>query len=267
MRLRTNKIFWLILLIFSSLITGLQAQEKIDSLITTGKVKPQVLTPFHRNVIKINPSPMVVGGFDIRNISITYERLLNKTTSVSLQVGYLVYPTIINGKVIDLIDIHRGKKNGINVSLDFRYYPYQRNRRPAPDGLYLGGYLSYYGFQFKNQFDILHTSLDQNGQIRGKLAIVNLGFELGYQFIFWKRFSLDLLLLGISASNYYRGLTIGGNIDPNAIDDINSELGERLMSYYPLLRTIFSGAELTKSRSNSTLLFGIRSCLQLGIHF
>jgi len=66
-------------------------------------------------------------------------------------------------------------------------------------------------------FDILHTTVDQNGTMKGRINIVNLGVMLGYQFVFWKRFTLDMLLFGPSASYYSGNFAITGNLDPDQI--------------------------------------------------
>jgi hypothetical protein len=260
---------FLLLLLTAMILTlsHLQAQEKND---TTDKKKkkekPVLLTPFHKNVIKFNPTPMLLFG-NVKNITFSYERMIKKDMSLALQVGYLLFPRIITDTVAHLISLAEGSKNGINLSFDYRYYPFSRNRRPAPDGLYIGGYLSYYGFQFKNNFDVLYTTVDRNGSISGKLNVVNLGLELGYQFIFWKRVSLDLLLFGPALSYYHGNLEIKGNLDEEELSNLNQELVDKLLARFPSLRELFSedGLKFTGSRTNFGL--GFRYSIQLGFHF
>ncbi len=245
-------------------ISGLRAQEKVDTFTKATdntstkqkKVKQVPLTPLHWNTIKFNPTPMLVSSPN--NITFSYERMINSKTSICIQVGYLEFPTLFADTVFKIITIHKGTKNGINVALDYRYYPFQRNRRPAPDGLYLGAYLSYYGFQFKNGFDILNDTLVQNGHINGKLNMVNLGAELGYQFIFWKRLSLDLILFGPSLSMMNGSLEIVGNLDENHIKNLDSELAQRLMDRFPLVRSLVTGEDLKFSGSKTSVGTGFR---------
>ncbi len=92
------------------------------------------------------------------------------------------------------------------MSTEYRFYLGKRNRRPAPDGVYLAPYLSYYGFHFKNGINILRTTVDQGASIKGDLNVINAGITLGYQFIFWKRLSVDLVLFGPSLSTYAESL-------------------------------------------------------------
>jgi hypothetical protein len=217
-------------------------------------------------VIKFNPTPMLLWG-NIRNLTFTYERLIAKNHSLSLQAGYLLFPKLVNDTVAGLINVSKGKKYGVNLALDYRYYPFSRNRRPAPDGLYIGAFISYYGFIFENSFDILYTTVDQNGAIKGRLNIVNIGMSLGYQFIFWKRFSLDLLMFGPSVSHYGGSLEIQGNLDPEEIENIDQEVVDKFLDRYPFLGTLFSNENLKFTGSRSNISIGFRYSIQLGFHF
>lgn len=238
-----------------------------DSLPKAVKMeKPVYPAPYHRNVIKINPTPMLIWG-NIKNITLTYERLISNNMSLSLQAGYLLVPKLSDDTLLNLVAITERGRSGINLAFDFRYYPGSRNRRPAPDGLYLGAYLSYYGFNFKNHLDVLYTTADQNGAFNARVNVINLGIELGYQFIFWKRFSLDLLLFGPSFSYYQGYLEITGNLDKSQIEHIDEEFVDKLLNRFPLLGYMFSGEKLTFTGTKTSFGTGLRYCIQLGFHF
>lgn len=246
---------------------GLGLPSGSDSVAQAAKEKkPQPLEPYHRNVIKFNPTPMLLWG-NMRNVTLSYERLVAKNHSVSLQAGYLLFPKIINDTILGLVNIRSGSKYGMNIALDYRYYPFSRNRRPAPDGLYIGAYISYYGFRFKNSLDVLNTNVDQNGSISGKLNIVNLGMSIGYQFIFWKRFTVDLLMFGPSLSHYSGTIQLDGSLDPDQIQNIDQEVVEKFFNRFPFLATLFSKEELKFTGSRASLSVGFRYSIQLGFHF
>jgi len=241
--------------------------EKTDTVGKKEKTeRPAVLDPYHWNVIKINPTPMLIWQ-DIRNITFSYERLVAKDMSVSLQLGCLFFPRLFDDTIAKLVTITGRSKFGINIALDYRYYPFSRNRRPAPDGLYVGTFLSYYGFQFKNNIDVLKTTVDQNGSINGKINTVNLGLMLGYQFIFWKRFTLDMLLFGPSLSYYSGNFNITGNLDPEQIKNLDQEMVDKLLKRFPLLGSLFSNESLQFNGTRTTISFGFRYSVQLGVHF
>jgi hypothetical protein len=255
----------IIFVIFSSL--ALQAQEKNDTIAKGNKKEKQVpLTPYHRNVIKFNPTPMILWG-DRRNITFTYERLIKKDMSVSLQAGFLLFPNLLDDTIRNLIAITGKTRKGINLALDYRYYPFSRNRRPAPDGMYIGGYLSYYGFLYKTKFDVLHTTVDQQGELDGKVSLVNLGLSVGYQFIFWKRFTLDLLMFGPSFSMLSGSIKISGQLDSEEIQNIDQELVDKLLNRFPYLESIFSSDGLQYTGRKTQYTPFLRYSIQFGFHF
>lgn len=252
------------LLVFSS--TAIQAQYENDTITKKDKKeKPVLLEPYYRNVIKFNPTPMLL--WDLSNITFSYERLIKKDQSISLQAGYLLFPHLLNDTVLNLIEIYERDRKGMNLALDYRYYPLSRNRRPAPDGLYIGGYLSHYNLTFNNKFNVLYTTIDQQGAIDGKINITNLGIELGYQFIFWKRFSLDLLMFGPSFSMVNTSVNISGELDEEQIENIDQELIDNLLDRHPQLGSVFSddGLEYSGRKTKFSTLF--RYSIQLGVHF
>ena len=161
--------------------------------------------------------------------------MIRRNQSIVFQAGYLVLPQIFSDTIAHLISLNSNQKYGVNLCLDYRYYPLSRNRRPAPDGLYISGFLSYYGFRFKNDFNILKTDVDQNGALTGKMNIVNLGFSLGYQFLFWKRVSLDLLMFGPSLSYYSGSMDIIGSFKQDEIDYLDMEMVDKIFTQFTLL--------------------------------
>jgi len=204
---------------------------------------------------------------NIRNVTFSYERLVKPQQSISIKLGYLVFPRIIDDTILDLLAISGRSKNGINIGFDYRYYPLSRNRRAAPDGLFIAAFISYYGFQFKNNFDILNTTVDQNGSFTGNLNIFNAGIQLGYQFLFWKRLSVDLILLGPCLSYYSASLKVSGDLDAEEIKNINHEVVNKILSRFPVLKTIFSSEGLEFTGHKSTLNIGYTYAIQIGFAF
>lgn len=243
-----------------------KAQQNVDTtMVSDDKEKPVYLAPYHRNIIKFNPTPMVL--FDVRNLTFSYERLLKNNQSFVIQAGYLVFPFLTDDTVAGLITITDRSRKGINLSFDYRYYVLARNTRPAPDGLYVGGYLSYYGFRSENTFNILPTSLNNTGTLDGTMNVSNLGFELGYQFVFNKRFTIDCLLFGPSLSVYSGNFTIGGELNQEQIDAIDEEVIQKFVERFPYLATIFSKDQLTFTGQKTGFDVGFRYSIQLGYHF
>jgi hypothetical protein len=205
--------------------------------------------------------------WDMSNITISYERLITKDQSLVLQAGYLAFPNLLDDTMLNLITFYDRNRSGVNLAFDYRYYPFARNRRPAPDGLYIGGYISYYGLKSTNKFNILYTSIDQQGATDMNVKIANVGFELGYQFIFWKRFSLDFLLFGPSYSMIATNINISGNLDPEQVQNIDQEIIDKLLSRFPHLGTVFSDNGFQYSGRETQFSALLRYSLSLGVHF
>jgi hypothetical protein len=256
------------ILFFSVVSFTIQAQTINDTLQKENKSKkenPLYPEPYHRNIIKFNPTPMLL--LNVSNITFSYERLLKNNHSIALQAGYLVFPNLVQDTLVGLIKFTDRSRSGINLAFDYRKYVFARNTRPAPDGIYLGGYFSYYRFQFNNNFDILHVSVDKEGSMDGKMNFVNLGLELGYQFVFWKRLSIDLLLFGPSLSMYNGTYNISGNLDADQIAGIDEELIDKLLEKFPYLGMIFSTDDLRFTGSKTEFDVGFRYSISIGYLF
>jgi hypothetical protein len=224
-----------------------------------------VRTPIHKNVIKFNPTPMLL--WNAQNLTFSYERILTPRQSVSIELGYLVFPQLIEDSLMNLISITSRQKRGINASLEYRFYLTALNTRPAPAGLYLGPYLTYYRYQFKNGFDMLNGSLDSTGVLKGDYWSVNLGFELGYQFVFWKRLTLDLVLVGPSISYYGGKSNISGSFDADQVREINEALYDRLIERFPAVQNLSVNKTFQETGKLDIVRWGFRYLLQVGFHF
>jgi hypothetical protein len=263
--MKSSKVLFAFVLLLSPGI--IFAQEKADSLKKEKKdIRAPLLSPLHKNTIKFNPTPMLLFS-EVRNITFSYERMIKEDQSIAVQAGYLLLPTLFNDTIARILEVTSHSKHGVNLAFDYRWYPGPRNRRPAPDGFYIGGFTSYNGYTFDNDFNILGVSADEQCAIHGNLNVVNLGMNLGYQFIFWERFSLDLLVFGPSFSLYTKNITLEGHLDPDQIDAIDQEVLDELMQTFPLIGTLFSEETLTFSGKDVNFGMGFRYSISIGYHF
>jgi len=274
MNAKTTFFFVLIIILTASRGVNLIASERMDTIpeandsifLSAKEVKPVILNPYHWNVIKFNPTPIML--FDEpRNITFSYERLIKKHKSVSMQLGYLVVPQVFNDTLLNKVLINKDKRNGINLSFDYRVYPFSRNRRPAPDGMYFGGYLSYIGTSSEINGTLIDATNDDNILFKTQMNMVNLGFELGYQFIFAKKFSIDLLMFGPSITGYSGNLGITGNLNSDLGDQIDEELAAKLKEHFPALGYLFSDEDASFSTSKVVISSWFRYSVQFGYHF
>lgn len=222
--------------------------------------------PWHKNVIKFNPTPMLL--WSVKNITFSYERVINRRQTFSIELGYLEFPRLNIDTLIHLVKIQTGSKWGFNATAEYRFYLTKLNTRPVPAGLYLAPYLTFYRYSFKNELEYLKSgSADSVAMLRGNYWVFNLGLELGYQFVFWKRLTLDMILIGPSVS-YYGGKTeITGQFDPQQIKAINEELYNKLMEKFPGLGVVPIDATFKQSGTLNFISLGFRYLVQIGFHF
>ncbi len=274
--MRTKYLFNIILVIaFNTLsYTGLQASERNDTIRNTNESisnEPKVgdslvLTPYHLNVIKFNPTPMFMFE-EIRNVTFSYERLLKKNNSLAFQLGYFVLPQVLNDTLFNNVLFDKANRYGVNVAVDYRYYPFARNRRPAPDGMYIGGYISYVGSSSESKVHLMDAPAEDNIILKNSMNMINLGFEIGYQFIFSKKFSIDLLMFGPSLSAYSGNLGLTGNLNSELGNRIDRELAAKLKERYPGLGYLFSDESASFSTSKILVDSWFRYSIQFGYHF
>ncbi len=231
----------------------------------TGDTVTQYKKPFHRNVIKFNPTPMLL--WSVKNVTFSYERVLNPKQSIALTLGYLEFPRLFNDTIGSLLAITGREKYGVSATLEYRFYLGKRNARPIPDGIYIAPYASYYGYHFKNNINVLHTSADSAGAINGNFYIFNLGVELGYQFVFWKRFTLDFVLIGPAMSYYGGGVNISGEVSLEKIKEAHEELYNKLKERYPMIGDFVVNKSFKSSGKLDLFSIGFRYLVQIGFHF
>ncbi len=226
---------------------------------------PVFKQPIHKNVIKFNPTPMLL--WSSKNITFSYERILNPQQSIALTLGYLEFPSLFKDTIGSLVSITSREKYGINIAFEYRFYLLKRNSRQIPDGVYLAPFASYYGYHFKNNLDVRYTSIDSAGSIKGNFYIFNLGVELGYQFVFWKRLTLDLVLMGPSISYYGGAVDITGNINAEQLQEIRADLYNKLKEKYPMIGDFVVNKSFKQNGKLDLFSIGFRYLVQIGFHF
>jgi len=220
-----------------------------------------------KNTIHFNiTNPMIFGN---KSIIFGYERVLKNNQSFSINIGQTGFPSL------DIIDSEELKANtilsekGFHISGDYRFYLSKLNKYAAPRGVYIG---PYYGY---NSFDKGHSwTLDtetSGGKVNVNsnlgLTINTVGVELGYQFVFWKRFSVDMILLGPGVGFYKWDLSLDTTLsaEDSALffDKLNAALEEKFPGYEGTL----GEGDFQKKGAKSTTSLGYRYMIQLGYRF
>lgn len=251
-----KKTLALFLLIFLGSMMGFG--QKPDSLRV-------IAEPTYRNAIKLNPTPMML--WNNKNVTFSYERVLNSKQSFTVGLGYLVFNNLLDDTILNYFTITTREKKGLNFSFEYRFYMTGRNSRPIPDGLYLAPFFSTYLYQFNN--DLVRLDAPETGllDLSGGFYAFNIGGALGYQFVLWKRMVIDLILIGPAMSYYGGRLEIKGDVNLEEIKEINEDLYNKLKEKYPMVDDVLIDKTFVQNGKIDLLSVGYRYVFQIGFLF
>jgi putative salt-induced outer membrane protein YdiY len=196
-----------------------------------------------------------------------YERMLQENQSVSLNVGRFAMDKF-GGNVSEELELKKNSKDkGLNLSLDYRFYLGSVNRYNGPRGVYIGPYYSYNSFSRENTWTLNTDSFQGSVLTDLSFNINTLGIQLGYQFIFWDRMALDLILIGPGVGFY--GAKVKLDTDLSAEDEalFFDKLNEYLADKIPGYDKVIGEGELSKNGSFDVTSLGFRYMIHLGYKF
>jgi len=189
----------------------------------------------YRNTIRFNATnPILFGG---KSIIFGYERILKNNRSFSVNLGQAGFPKFEFSNTDSLKSRSIDEEKGYHFSADYRFYLSKENKYAAPRGVYIGPYYSYNYIERKNSWEIKSTEGGPFQEVESKtsLSVNAIGFELGYQFVFWNHFSLDMILLGPGVAFYNLKALVGSNLSEadkqKFFDKPNQALADKLPGY------------------------------------
>jgi hypothetical protein len=220
------------------------------------------VTKNYKNTLKINlTNPMI---FSDRSLIFGYERTIGNYQSFSVNFGRFILPEIFDINTDSLKSInHSNKTKGISLSGDYRFYIAKLNKFNSPRGVYIGPYASYNYYMRESQLESNSGQLNYNF----KFQVATIGFQLGYQFVFWNRVSLDLLLFGPGVSAYSIKTELGSSLDPDQAEDVYKKINEKLQEKIPGYNLAVNSGDFEKSGTIKTTSLGYRYVIMLGFRF
>lgn len=221
---------------------------------------------FRPNVVRWNVTPFLISGPD--SWVLGYERVIQRNQSISLNLGTMSLPFQRNSSDSALINFVEGRNRGFSATADYRFYLGDRNRHDAPNGVYLAPYIGYYYFDMGADFDINTGSGVQEVGLDLFMNVLNIGGQIGYQFNFNDRWTLDLILFGPSMSLYSLNLQANGQLSDEVTEtEAYQNVVNVLTRIYPGAEEFFDTGSLSKKGLNSTWGPGFRYVLQVGYRF
>jgi len=246
---------YLLLLVFAANICMAQVQ---------GDSTKQM--PRYKNVIRYNLSGALIFGFD-RYIVLGYERVINKNQSISVNIGGVRLPKLIAINTDSLSLQKDGKSDGMNASVDYRFYLGKENKYATPHGGYIGPYYSYNKFTRDNQWLRKNSGGNSSLNTNTTFNINSVGFQFGYQFILWKRLSLDFVLLGPGLGFYNYKAKFDGNISTEDREQLLDGLKQLLVQKFPGMNFVLADKEISSSGTLKTSALSYRYIVHIGFVF
>jgi hypothetical protein len=224
------------------------------------------LKKVRKNTILINiTSPMIFGD---NNYVLGYERTIGKHQSFSVHAGTFSLGQIVNLDTDSIEDITTGNTSrGISLSGDYRFYLAKENKYNSPHGIYIGPYFAFNNFNRTYETKVNTAAFTGEVNAEFNFRVTTLGFQLGYQFVFWDRVSLDLILFGPGVSAYSTKVSLDTSFDPDQESEFFKKLNEKIQEKIPGYSFVIKPGSFETSGSVNTTSFGYRYIVMLGFRF
>lgn len=220
----------------------------------------------NKNTIRWNVTPMFVVGH--KSIVLGYERIVSTYQTISLNIGYLEKPPLTDMYGNIIFNFDKSDRGGFDFALDYRFYFKNRNKLNAPDGIYWGPFFSYYNIWSEGESKIYDNNIPVNTiRVKTSFDMMSLGIQMGYQFVLADRFTIDMVLLGPSFSNYKLGFEFDADTDISDEGEFYNDFKEFIEQYLPAGNIILNGKEITGTGSLDFNYVGFRYLIQLGYRF
>lgn len=241
----------LIILIYASAFT----QNDMDQSFANAK----------KNTIHWNITPLL---FDKSNLTLGYERVLKNNQSFSVNSGIFLLPKLFKNESSNIYFVEKVNRLGYSITGDYRFYLQKYNKKAAPAGVYIGPYFGHYHYGFDNTL-LLNAEGDVQSHvdIAANFNMTSAGIELGYQFVFWDKVSLDLILIGPSLSFYNAKIDASADLDVDEDSDAYEYIHDKLLEKYPWLETFIDLDAINTGGKFNATAFGFRYAIQIGYRF
>jgi hypothetical protein len=228
--------------------------------VDTGKAK-------YPNIVKISLSSYTLYP---NSFHLGYERVLTKNKSIYVFGGYNEFPLSLNLNLPGTYLSDSRGKSGFSIGAEFRFYLSEENKYNAPHGVYLAPYISYYKFNATNTLTHTDTTGAQSSvNLTSQISLFNIGFELGYQFVVFKRFVIDAEMFGPSFTTYAFQASINGQLDGLDQNETLLAVLNALKAKFPLLSDLSTSKTVYKSgvASSKFPAIGFRYAINIGFMF
>ncbi len=219
-----------------------------------------------KNSIKVNLTNPMIFGTDC--FMIGYERTIGAHHSFSVNIGRFSLPRVFNINTDSIKELSKTvNSKGFHMSGDYRFYLSKENKFDSPHGVYIGPYATFnsYSRDFMLSANTQNFTGDLNADFSFRVASV--GFQLGYQFVFWKRVSLDMVLFGPGYAAYKIKTDLSTTLDPDQESELFQKINQALSEKIPGYDLVLNPGTFETTGSYKTTGAGFRYVVTLGIRF
>jgi hypothetical protein len=219
-----------------------------------------------KNTIRLNvTNPLIFG---IKAYVVGYERVVSPTQSFAVNIGRMNLPAFGTGALSDSLNLQKNSGDkGFNISGEYRFYLKSENKFDTPHGIYIGPYYSYNSFSRSNTWQLNSTAYTGQVDTKLDLSIHTVGVQLGYQFVFWKRVAVDLVLMGPGVGVYNVKATLATSLNPDEKALFFQQLNEYIGAKIPGYKLVIDEGEFRRNGSISTTAIGFRYMVNVGYRF
>lgn len=214
--------------ILLALLSTLAATAQVDTTqvdTTQVDITQDKTLQVYRNGLKLNAMGLV-----FHNVSLLYERSLNEHLTLQVGTGYRWGGDL--PKVFGLGDLivssnTRGLR-GYHITPELRYYFNFCECGDSPAGFYTGLYTRYTQYYGDLNFHFWTGTEYMDAAVVSNISEMGAGIQLGYQFVFKKRFSVDFMFAGPRFSTYRLKCSIDSDYAAELAPIIEEEINRRL---------------------------------------
>jgi len=219
-----------------------------------------------KNSIKLNiTNPMIFGT---QCYMIGYERTIGNHQSFSVNIGRFSLPRIFNINTDSIKELSQATHSrGFHISGDYRFYLSKENKYNSPHGVYIGPYTTYNSYSRDISLTANTQSFTGDLNANFNFRVASVGFQLGYQFVFWKRVSLDMVLFGPGVAAYKVKTELSTTLDPDQEAQVFQKINEALNEKIPGYDLALNPGSFEKTGSLRTTSAGFRYIVMVGIRF
>ncbi len=219
----------------------------------------------YNNVIRWNVSSFILSGG--RNLVFGYERIVTPSQSFSLNLGSSSIPQF-NTIETDSFSVNKQSgRSGFNGSFDYRFYLKSENKYRAPRGIYVGPYVYYNKAGKKTEWQLNHNNVSEQVNSDVDFAILGMGVQLGYQFVVFKRATIDMVMIGPGVAQYKLTAKFDSSITPEDRAQLQDAIQQAISNKYPGMNLIFEDKQINADGRLGVWSAGFRYIIQIGFRF